>query len=130
MSIPIGKRIKKARQDLELTQEQVAKMIGFSRQALSKIEKGITESPDTSNLISLAKALNNNFGEEWLNEYLDGTIAAPSKTEIIENATPEEIVGIKFGGGATVRRDKAEILRLQALLNKKLKEMEDEGEKK
>ncbi len=126
MSIPIGKRIKKVRQDLELTQEQVAKMVGFSRQALSKIEKGISESPDPSNLISLAKALNNNFDELWLDEYLTENEGRPNKREIIENATPEEIVGIKFGGGATKMRSKDEIERLKMLLDKKLAEMKDE----
>lgn len=46
-------------------------MVGFSRQALSKIEKGKSESPDPSNLVSLAKALKNDFGISDLRKHLE-----------------------------------------------------------
>jgi repressor LexA len=84
MTIPIGKRIKKVRDDLGLTQEQVAKKVGFSRQALSKIEKGTSESPDPSNLISLAKVLRNDFGLPELLKYIesDGALEIEIKSRV------------------------------------------------
>lgn len=71
VSLPIGKRIKKVRLEQELTQQQVAEQVGFSRQALSKIEKGQSESPDPSTLVSLAKVLKNDFGIPELRKYIE-----------------------------------------------------------
>ncbi len=124
----LGEKVKIARENVGLTQPALGKIIGKTKQAISLIEKDDFSSVERikSTLILLAKALNSNFGESWLDEYLDGNQAMPSKREIIEKATPEEIVGIKYGGGATVRRSKSEIERLRNLLNKKLKEMENE----
>ena len=49
-----GTRIKQAREDLRLTQEQLAEQLDVSRQAVSKWENGSSE-PSTANLMALAK---------------------------------------------------------------------------
>lgn len=128
MLIPIGKRIKKVRRDLDLTQDEVADMVGFSRQALSKIESGKTESPDPSNLISLAKALKNNFGESWLDKYLSDLDSSQTKEEIIKNASIDEIISIKFGGKSSRPTKKATEAK-RKLLDAEKQKMKEEQEK-
>lgn len=53
----IGERITKLRQEAGLSQYQLAKVIGVSRQAVSKWENDQT-APDTINLIRLSNILN------------------------------------------------------------------------
>lgn len=50
----IGKRIARCRKEKGLSQEDIAEMVGVSRQAVSKWENDLT-APDTYNLIELAK---------------------------------------------------------------------------
>ena len=49
-----GERIRQGRETKGLTQEELAEVVGVSRQAVSKWEKG-TSDPSTSNLCALAK---------------------------------------------------------------------------
>lgn len=125
MNIPIGKRIRKARRDSDLTQKQVAEMVGFSAQALSAIENGSTVEPDRSNLISLARVLKNDFGEGWLTEYVNEKSASADKQAIIAEISIEEIAPIKFPG-ANPRRTKEEMIRMRDYINSKLAEIPDE----
>ena len=53
----LGIRIKKARKQEGLTQEQLAEVIGVSRSAISKWESGDME-PTINNLAGLARVLN------------------------------------------------------------------------
>ena len=53
----IGERISKLRQEVGLSQYELAKVIGVSRQAVSKWENDQT-APDTINLIRLSNILN------------------------------------------------------------------------
>lgn len=50
----MGERIKKLRSERGLSQEQLAELLGVSRQAVSKWER-VEASPDTDNLIALAE---------------------------------------------------------------------------
>ena len=50
----IAERLQKLRRKAGYSQEQTAELLGISRQAVSKWEKGLSE-PSTSNLIVLAK---------------------------------------------------------------------------
>ena len=49
-----GERIRQGRETKGLTQEELAEVVGVSRQAVSKWENG-TSDPSTSNLCALAK---------------------------------------------------------------------------
>ena len=53
----IGERISKLRQESDISQLQLARILGISRQAVSKWEND-QSSPDTLNLIRLADVLN------------------------------------------------------------------------
>lgn len=50
MGSAIGDRLKKARQELKLTQEALAEMAGVSKQAISQIERGTTKDPAAATL--------------------------------------------------------------------------------
>lgn len=52
----IGERITALRKEKNISQSEIAKQMGVSRQAVSKWEQG-TSSPDTERLIQLAKLL-------------------------------------------------------------------------
>lgn len=49
----LGENIRKRREELKLSQEDVAERLGVSRQAVSKWEKGQSK-PTANNLIQLA----------------------------------------------------------------------------
>lgn len=55
--IKIGQRIQKYRNQKNLTQEQVAEMVGISQKHLSRIEKGY-HNPRFDMIIHIAEALN------------------------------------------------------------------------
>lgn len=84
MNDTIHTRIKESRLELGLSQEDLARLVGVSREAISQWEKGKTTAkkpkptkPNGKNLIKLSKALNRN--PEWLEtgkgikEYSDTT---------------------------------------------------------
>lgn len=54
--VEIGKRIQKYRTEKNLTQEQVAEIVGISQKHLSRIEKGY-HNPRFDMIINIAKAL-------------------------------------------------------------------------
>lgn len=54
MTIEIANRLQKLRKEKGYSQEQLADLLGISRQAVSKWERA-EASPDTDNLICLAK---------------------------------------------------------------------------
>ena len=83
----IGERISDLRAQRNISQVQLAKQLGISRQAVSKWENDLT-SPDTLNLIKLADVLDTDV--EYLATGNHGTHkAAP---EIITVQKPVEIV--------------------------------------
>ena len=53
----IGSRIKKQREQNKLTQEQVAEMLGISRQAISKWESGQAV-PELEKIVALSTVFN------------------------------------------------------------------------
>ncbi|MCR5367744.1 MULTISPECIES: helix-turn-helix transcriptional regulator [Eubacterium] len=55
-------RLKSARAALDLSQEQLAKMVGVSRQTINAIEKG-DYNPTINLCISICKALNKTLDE-------------------------------------------------------------------
>lgn len=128
-SMSLGKNVKQAREDAGLSQEVLARSIGKTKQAISKIENDQFKDFEKikSTLILIAKKLNNNdFGNPEIRKYLENSEPDLDKNQIIKNATLDEIVGIRFGGGATKVRSKDEIERLKILLDKKLADMKDE----
>ena len=62
MSISLGATLAKKRKEAGLSQEEVAEQIGVSRQAVSRWENG-EASPDTDNLVALAKLYNVSLDE-------------------------------------------------------------------
>ena len=110
---------------MDFTQRQVAQMVGFSAQAQSAIESGATVEPDRSNLIALARALKNDFGEKWLTQYAKEDSTGSDKQGIIESMPVEEIVTLKFGGKNS-RRSKAEMQKLRDLLDAEIERMQNE----
>jgi len=67
-----------------LTQAALAKLIGIKQASLSQIEGGISD-PRKTTLIALARALNDDLGEEWLKEY----VAQPETDDVWQSAHPE-----------------------------------------
>ncbi|KFK98107.1 LexA family transcriptional regulator [Serratia sp. Ag1] len=53
----LAERLMQRRLELNLSQEDLARMAGVSRMAISKIEMGLTQNPRADNLFTLAKAL-------------------------------------------------------------------------
>jgi len=53
----IGDRIKQARNELKMTQDELAKKCGVKRAAVSQWESGKSKSPTAENVMLLAKAL-------------------------------------------------------------------------
>lgn len=96
----IGVKIREVRKAKGFTLVELGKLIDVSNAALSQIETGKTE-PSRKTLIALGKALNSNFGLDWLDEHLEGSSPAPSKREIAKEMTATELVALKFGGGET-----------------------------
>ncbi len=84
----IGQRIAKCRKNKNISQEELAEMLGVSRQAVSKWENDITV-PDTYNMIQLSKVL----GEDV--EYLacgnESAISAPTAEHIPEEKPEDEV---------------------------------------
>ena len=62
MNETLGTNIMRLRKEAGLTQEQLAKALGISYQAVSKWETGAAE-PSTSNLLALAKLYGVDAGE-------------------------------------------------------------------
>lgn len=60
-------RMKVARAEKDLSQDQLAKMIGVSRQTINAIEKG-DYNPTINLCISICKALNKTLDELFWNE--------------------------------------------------------------
>jgi transcriptional regulator with XRE-family HTH domain len=127
VSISLGKRIKDARQRKKLTLKAVGTQIGRSHATLSQIENDVHQ-PEKATLIALAKVLEDNFGESWLDEHIAKGEAAPSKKEIVEDMTVREFVSLKFGGKKT-RRSPAEIDMLTQLLDAEIQRIKEEEEK-
>lgn len=74
----IGKRVKKARKQAELTQAELAELVGYkSRVSIHKIESCISV-PGKDYLIKIADALNVSY------YYLTGDTDAPERTEVDE----------------------------------------------
>ena len=57
MKNTIGKRIAEARMNLDITQEQLEELSGFSVSTISRFETGRTQ-PSIENLVKLSKVLN------------------------------------------------------------------------
>ena len=60
----VGERIKKSRQELGLSQAQLAKAVGISQESVRKWENGEIQSPRADTLIRLARKLRKD--PEWL----------------------------------------------------------------
>lgn len=88
----IGDKIKEARKSKKLSQATVAKAIGLTQAALSEFETGKSV-PRGSTLILFARYFDNNFGEEWLNEYLD---ESKNSHKTVNDFPPE--IGVIFSG--------------------------------
>jgi SOS-response transcriptional repressor LexA len=90
----VGQKIRNARQSTGLTLEDVGQQIGISAQALSAIERG-SANPSKQTLISLARVLENDFGELWLNSYEAGprklTNSQPLSKTLEERESPRPL---------------------------------------
>ena len=95
-NMSIGERIKKCREELGLSQEELAKKIGYSsRSTINKIEKGLSDISQ-SKVIEFAKALNTT--PEYLmeltdekHEKLDGVYFNFAKKAQDDGIDPEDI---------------------------------------
>lgn len=80
----IGERIKKARKDKGLTQEQLASLVNVSKQVISNWERGYTSTIPTDAITSLSKALDVSFSYLMLGE----------EVQMQSDVSPEIKVGV------------------------------------
>lgn len=59
---PLGQRIKQARKDAGLTQQDLASKAGISYSTMAKLEQGSIEHPSATTLVKLAKAMGTDVG--------------------------------------------------------------------
>ena len=85
MGMTVGERITQLRRERNINQSELARMMGVSRQAVSKWENDLS-APDTLRLIQLADALNTEV------EYLatGNRVPVQTKTEVIIKEKPVE----------------------------------------
>jgi transcriptional regulator with XRE-family HTH domain len=57
MTETLGRRIRRARLHRDITQKELAELVGISRTAMNKLEKGETLDPHMSHLRKIADAL-------------------------------------------------------------------------
>lgn len=71
-----GERIKRLREDMKLTQEEMAKMLNTTKQTISKYEKGIVTNIPSNRIEAMAKILNTSpeYILGWDDEQKKGTI--------------------------------------------------------
>ena len=123
----IGSKIKEVREARGFTLQELAALAGeMNHGTLSKIENGINN-PSKRTLIAIAKALNDNFGESWLDGHLTQNDSAPSRKEIIKDMSAKEFISLKFGG-RNPRRSKTDLDMLTKLLDAEIERMEKENE--
>ncbi|ENA1773843.1 helix-turn-helix domain-containing protein [Yersinia ruckeri] len=85
-----GERLLARREELGLTQEDLAAKAGITRMAISKIELGMTQKPRADNLFSLAKALHVN--PNWLVSGKGDKEATQQAPVRINNASPIDVI--------------------------------------
>ena len=83
----VGPKIRASRKSAGLTLDDLSQQIGISVQALSAIERG-NANPSRQTLISVARALENDFGESWLKRYVTGQRKLTHR-QVISNALTE-----------------------------------------
>jgi transcriptional regulator with XRE-family HTH domain len=74
-----GMRLKRARKDRGLTQEELAKLSGVAQTTISDLEKGESKSPVGTNLVALAQSLKVN--PDWLATGKGNMDLAPPSTD-------------------------------------------------
>lgn len=86
--VSIGGRIRLARSNarggIGVSQSELARLIGIKQPSLSQIESGTSE-PRKTTLIAIARALNDDLGEEWLKEHMP----QPETNDTWQSAHPE-----------------------------------------
>ncbi|MHA3354298.1 LexA family protein [Yersinia enterocolitica] len=85
-----GERLLARREELGMTQEDLAAKAGITRMAISKIELGMTQKPRADNLFALAKALQLN--PNWLVSGKGEKEASNQAAMKIDNASPIDIL--------------------------------------
>ncbi|MBE3586531.1 MAG: helix-turn-helix transcriptional regulator [Thermoanaerobacter sp.] len=106
----IGKRIKELREQLGLTQEELAEKVGISRSALANYESGLRE-PKGDILVRFANALNTTT------DYLLGKTSRtdkpdPERKNTIEEEFPEISRVLRRAGRKLTPADKRRIARI------------------
>jgi transcriptional regulator with XRE-family HTH domain len=129
-STSLGTRIKEARLRKKLTLKGLGELLGgVDHSTLSKIERGLSN-PNRRTLISLAQALQENFGESWLNEHITA-FEKDDKERKIEELSVEKFIGLKFGIGEPAKlskRRKNELIALARILDRELETFPDESD--
>lgn len=101
----LGEKIRKARKNKGFTLKELAEKINVTHSALSQIENEKNEASKKT-LIALAKELNDNFGEAWLDEHLVKNLN--NDTNQIDERF--EIMSLKFDNLKGNKKVKAEVL--------------------
>lgn len=121
----IGETVKAVRKKRKFTMSELADVAGLTQSTVSRIESEQID-PTRKTLIALARALNDDLGQDWLRGFLMGGESPKSKKEIAEEMTASELIGYKFGGGSG-RRTSKEAEMLAKLLDAEIERMEKQG---
>lgn len=98
----LGEKIKSARKAAGLTLKDLEAKTQIANSTISRIENGKT-TPERKTVIALSQALNDSFGISWLEEHLSSDEPAPSRREVAQEISVEELISLKFGGDADNR---------------------------
>jgi transcriptional regulator with XRE-family HTH domain len=123
----MGDRIRQERTRLKLSQEQLGDVAGISKQAVSKIESGLTKNPELANFYALADLFRVNprwlaLGEPHVRETAESQVLELDRETILAALTlASESVGITTGDRFDIAEDPEIFARsLSATLARKL----------
>jgi len=106
----IGQRLKAKRKDAGLTQAELGAAAGVSKQAISAIESGATQSPEAKTVEPIARRLG--VSTRWLLTGRAGVEGEPESSRVAEDAPPYSLEPSQPG-----RPDLATLARAMRLLS-------------
>ena len=103
----IGKRIKECRLDIDLTQDQLAKLAKITQPTLSALERGESQGSTHLSIIADALGVNSFWLETGVGEKFPTGRLTPTESTLVRHyreATPEGKLFIEFSANAAPKQ--------------------------